>query len=134
MLHFSGGNLYKVLQSSQTVPVYLVVEFPASNTQATSKIQHTHTHSRINMDPTVSKRPNQLGQLSEMYSLAKAHHPYLQQYPITAKHSVPSFVLCCSLCSTRFLNLSEKCVLLHQSEHLSTKLYVRLSQPQNLEF
>lgn len=59
------------------------------------------------MDPTVPKGPNQLGQLSEMYSLAKAQHPYLQQYPITAKLSVPSIVLCCSLCSTCFLNLLE---------------------------
>jgi len=67
---------------------------------------HTHTHTRtnihcrINMDPTGPKGPNQLGQLSDMYSLAKAFYPYLQQYPITAKLSLPSIALCSSLCSS----------------------------------
>lgn len=57
------------------------------------------------MDHTVPKGPNQLGQLSEMYSLAKALRPYLQQYPITAKLSVLCYALCSSPFSTSQKNL-----------------------------
>lgn len=103
VLQFSGWNLQKLLQSSQIVPVHLVAEFPASRTHTNNNSQtstHTHTQGRIHMDHTVPKGPNQLGQLSEMYSLAKALYPYLQQYPITAKLSVPCIVLCWSPCSS----------------------------------
>lgn len=80
---------------------------------------HTHTQTnilcRINMDPAVPKGPNQLGQLSEMYSLAKALQPYLQQYPITAQLSLPSTALCSSLV-----------FILHISENLLIPFRVRI--------
>lgn len=113
-LQFSGWNLYKVLQSSQILPVHWVAEFPASKahtnkisqtsmrTYSTRTNTHTHTQCRITMDHSVPRGPNQLGQVSEMYSLAKALQPYLHQYPTTAKLSVPCIVLCCSV----FISLS----------------------------
>lgn len=63
-----------MLQSSQIVPVHLFAEFPGKqNTQRKIHKQAytctcTHAHCRINMDHTVPKGPNQLGQLSEMYT------------------------------------------------------------------
>lgn len=119
---------------SKTVSFFLVLQFPgekccshlkyylyiwllnslqAKHAQARTH-GHTHTQHRIHMDHTFPKGPYQLGQLSKMYTIAKARQLHLQQYPLTEKLPVPC--MCC---------VNKTFSFLHQTTSL------RLPQSQN---
>lgn len=79
------------------------------------------------MDPALPTGPNQLGNLSEMYSLAEAPAPlsaavshYSENFPC----HLGSFVA--PPCSSPILHLLRQFFLLHQSEHPPASIHSRL--------
>lgn len=95
---------------TNTVSFFLVRQFSRWSRNTPKKVQtrmrahiRRNMQCRINKGPTIPLGPNQLGQLSKMYSLARTLHPYLQHYPITAKslcHLLSFLALCAHILSS----------------------------------